>query len=104
MTSRISLGRCLAWGFDPDVVYFRDRQTLLSADQRALLIDLAHTCGFKATSDPPGWLDEAERSALHDFLTATPPVSRLDRYRFASTAASPTSPTLRSGNADTPTL
>jgi alpha-galactosidase len=67
---------------DPDVVYFRTRQSLLTSRQRELLADLAHICGFKATSDPPGWLDERERAALTDFLTRDKPALRLDRYRF----------------------
>ena len=67
---------------DPDVVYFRSRQNLLSAHQRELLADLAHVCGFKATSDPIGWLDRPERAALAAFLARDEPVVRLDRYRF----------------------
>jgi alpha-galactosidase len=67
---------------DPDVVYFRTRQSLLTSRQRDLLADLAHICGFKATSDPPGWLDERERAALTDFLARDKPALQLDRYRF----------------------
>lgn len=67
---------------DPDVVYFRDRQSLLSPRQRALLADLAHVCGFKATSDPVRWLDPDERAALTAFLTLDKPVVQLGRYRF----------------------
>jgi alpha-galactosidase len=67
---------------DPDVVYFRDRRSLLTAPQRALLADLAHVCGFKATSDPIGWLDAAERAALTEFLAFGKPVVQLSRYRF----------------------
>ena len=67
---------------DPDVVYFRTRQSLLTARERELLADLAHICGFKATSDPPGWLDGPERAGLTDFLARDKPVVQLGRYRF----------------------
>ncbi|MCO5972886.1 glycoside hydrolase family 36 protein [Actinoallomurus soli] len=68
---------------DPDVAYFRSRANLLTEDQRRLLADLAHACGFRATSDPPGWLDAAEREDLAAFLAGDPPVKQLDRYRVA---------------------
>jgi alpha-galactosidase len=67
---------------DPDVVYFRTRRNLLSSRERALLTDLAHVCGFKASSDPAAWLDADERAALADFLLADKPVLQLGRYRF----------------------
>jgi alpha-galactosidase len=67
---------------DPDVVYFRQRQCLLTPHQRELLADLAHICGFKATSDPPSWLDRDERAALADFLALDKPAVQLGRYRF----------------------
>ncbi|WP_329368382.1 alpha-galactosidase [Streptomyces sp. NBC_00669] len=67
---------------DPDAAYFRDRQSLLTAAQRRLLVDLAHVCDFRATSDPPAWLATTERAALADFLKARPEVRQLDRYRF----------------------
>ena len=67
---------------DPDVVYFRARQNLLTPGQRDLLADLAHICGFKATSDPAGWLDPQERTALAAFLNRDEPAVQLDRYRF----------------------
>jgi alpha-galactosidase len=67
---------------DPDVAFFRSRHMLLAPEQRRLLIDLAHICGFRATSDPPGWLDAAERGALEAFLGERPVVERVDRYRF----------------------
>lgn len=67
---------------DPDVVYFRSRNNLLTADQRGLLIDLAQVCGFRAVSDPIDWLDSREREALEAFLTERPPVERRDRNRF----------------------
>jgi alpha-galactosidase len=68
---------------DPDVAFFRTRYNLLTPRQRSLLVDLAHICGFRATSDPPAWLDPAERATLERFLTERPAVERLDRYRFA---------------------
>ena len=55
---------------DPDVAYFRSRQCLLTKEQMALLQDLARIAGFRATSDPPRWLDEAERADLRSFLAA----------------------------------
>lgn len=67
---------------DPDVAFFRSRNCLLSPTQRSRLIDLAHVCGFRATSDPPEWLDGAERTELERFLTQRPTVEQLDRYRF----------------------
>jgi alpha-galactosidase len=67
---------------DPDVVYFRSRHSLLTARQRDLLADLAQICGFRATSDPPGWLDHDERAALTSFLTDARPAVQLARYRF----------------------
>jgi alpha-galactosidase len=67
---------------DPDVAYFRSRYSLLTPEQRAQLADLAHICGFRATSDPPEWLDPAERAALEQFLDTRPVVEQIDRYRF----------------------
>jgi alpha-galactosidase len=68
---------------DPDVAYFRTRGNLLTDPQRRLLADLAHALGFHATSDPPSWLDAAERAELAAFLTPGAPVRQLDRYRVA---------------------
>jgi alpha-galactosidase len=67
---------------DPDVVYLRSRLSLLTEHQRDLLTDLARICGFKATSDPPSWLDSGERDALIAFLTDGKPAVQLARYRF----------------------
>ena len=67
---------------DPDVAYFRSRYTLLSHDQRRSLVDLAHVCGFRATSDPLEWLDAAERAELESFLTVEPEITQVGRYRF----------------------
>ncbi|MBT2410672.1 alpha-galactosidase [Streptomyces sp. ISL-12] len=68
---------------DPDVVYFRSRLNLLTEPQQGLLRDLADICGFRAVSDPPGWLRPDELEALTAYLTARPDVRRLGRYRFA---------------------
>jgi alpha-galactosidase len=66
---------------DPDVVYFRSRNNLLSARQRQMLADLAQVCGFRSTSDPCSWLTDDERLSLSGFLRRQLPVQRLDRYR-----------------------
>jgi alpha-galactosidase len=68
---------------DPDVVYFRSRLNLLTEPQQSLLRDLADICGFRAVSDPPGWLRPEELDAMTAYLTARPEVRRLGRYRFA---------------------
>ncbi|MFF4473544.1 glycoside hydrolase family 36 protein [Streptomyces sp. NPDC001599] len=68
---------------DPDVVYFRSRLNLLSDQQQGLLRDLADVCGFRAVSDPPGWLRPEELRAMETYLTGRPEVRRLGRYRFA---------------------
>jgi alpha-galactosidase len=67
---------------DPDVVYFRTRQNSLTPEQKALLQDLATVAGFKATSDIPAWLTEAERAALQAFLEDQPQIERIGRYRY----------------------
>ncbi|NNC90884.1 MAG: alpha-galactosidase [Acidimicrobiia bacterium] len=67
---------------DPDVAFFRSRYCLLTPGQQGRLIDLAHICGVRATSDPPDWLDPHERSALESFLTNRPEVQQIGRYRF----------------------
>ncbi|MFB7599684.1 glycoside hydrolase family 36 protein [Streptomyces sp. NPDC056160] len=68
---------------DPDVVYFRSRLNLLTDQQQGLLRDLADICGFRAVSDPPGWLHPEELQAMAAYLTNRPEVRRLGRYRFA---------------------
>lgn len=89
---------------DPDVVYFRSRQNHLSEEQKALLRDLAHIAGFKATSDIPSWLTEAERQALREFLEHQPQIQPIGRYLylldnrlvdFAPHIALPPSPSIR---------
>jgi alpha-galactosidase len=67
---------------DPDVVYFTAKWNTLSPQHKQLLQDLALICQFKATSDLPQWLTAEERAALHDFLLATPRVTRLSRAAF----------------------
>jgi alpha-galactosidase len=57
---------------DPDVAYFRTRYNLLTPSERRLLQDLGLVAGFKATSDPPDWLDPEERESLRAFLEPVP--------------------------------
>lgn len=59
---------------DPDVVYFRSRLNLLTEQQQGLLRDLADVCGFRAVSDPPGWLLPEELKAMEAYLTGRPEV------------------------------
>lgn len=68
---------------DPDVVYFRSRLNLLTERQRHWLRDLADICGFRAVSDPPGWLRPDELADMTTYLTTRPEIRRLGRYRFA---------------------
>jgi alpha-galactosidase len=67
---------------DPDVVFFRSRLSLLSDQQAAWLRDLADVCGFRAVSDPPGWLTADELDTMIRYLSHRPEVRRLGRYRF----------------------
>ena len=67
---------------DPDVVFFRSRETGLTPEQNALLQDLAQVCGFKATSDPAQWLTQAESANLRAFLTHQPKAVRTGRYTY----------------------
>jgi len=67
---------------DPDVVYFRTRYNLLTPAQRSVLQDLALVAGFKATSDPPEWLDGEEREQLKAWLEANPPVEQTGPHTF----------------------
>jgi len=59
---------------DPDVAYFSPLGCDLTPEQRELLQGLALICGFKATSDLPGWLTERESEQLREFLLASPKV------------------------------
>ncbi len=81
-TSHARLWLRSAIAVDPDVAYFRTRYNLLAPGYRRLLQDLCLVAGFRATSDPPGWLLPEERAELAAFLTAPGEVERLDRYRF----------------------
>lgn len=63
---------------DPDVAYFRSQNNSMNSEQIGMLQDLALVCNFKATSDPPGWLNTDERKALNDFLECTPKVKQID--------------------------
>jgi alpha-galactosidase len=67
---------------DPDVVYFRSLQNALTPDQKSLLQDLAQVAGFKATSDVPAWLTEAERAALRTYMESNPKIQRTGRYKY----------------------
>ena len=67
---------------DPDVVYFRTRYNLLGDQQRRWLQDLARVAGFRATSDPPAWLTDAERAELAAFLKERPRVEQVGPYRY----------------------
>jgi alpha-galactosidase len=67
---------------DPDVVYFRSRNIALTAEQKSLLQDLGALAGFKATSDVPAWLTQAERASMREYLEARPTIQALSRYRF----------------------
>jgi hypothetical protein len=67
---------------DPDVVFFRSDHTRLSAEQNSLMQELAQVCAFKATSDLAHWLSLAEKTALRNFLTQEPKISRSNRTCF----------------------
>jgi len=67
---------------DPDVAYFRLKESKLTLDQNAFLQDLAQVCNFKATSDLPQWLTTSERASLREFLVNQPEVERTGRYSF----------------------
>ncbi|MDO5093379.1 MAG: alpha-galactosidase [Propionibacteriaceae bacterium] len=69
-------------GIDPDVVFARHVRNLLSDQQMQWLQDAATLSGFRALSDPPGWLTEAECDELRRFLGPLPETLRLGRYHF----------------------
>ncbi|RRD48157.1 glycoside hydrolase family 36 protein [Arachnia propionica] len=69
-------------GVDPDVVFARHSRNLLSRQQMQWLQDAATLSGFRALSDPPGWLTDEERDDLRRFLGPLPATARLGRYRF----------------------
>ncbi len=68
---------------DPDVAYFRKRYNLLTPTQQQALRDLAVVSDFKATSDPPGWLDAEERGQLREWLLSEPEVRQTGLYRYS---------------------
>ncbi len=68
---------------DPDVVYFRSRLNLLTDRQQGWLRDLADVCGFRAVSDPPGWLRPDELEAMTRYLRHRPVIRKLGRHRFS---------------------
>ncbi len=69
---------------DPDVCFFRSRQLDLGAEAQSLLRDLARIAGFRGVSDPPDWLQAAERSRLAAFLEeGEVVVTRRGRARWA---------------------
>ena len=68
---------------DPDVVYFRSVDCDLTDEQKHLLQSLALICGFKATSDLPGWLADSERLQLRRFLEASPRVEQSGARDFS---------------------
>jgi alpha-galactosidase len=67
---------------DPDVAYFSTKGSSLTAEQKALIQNLALACNFKATSDLPQWLSKNDEEQLRAFLENTSKVERLDRYQF----------------------
>lgn len=69
-------------GIDPDVVFARGARNLLTVEQNQWLRDSAVLSGFRAVSDPPGWLTEDEKEALRRYLGPLPETMRLGRYQF----------------------
>lgn len=67
---------------DPDVVYFRRRYNLLDRAARSALQDLARICGFRATSDPPSWLDEREREEMRGFFDEDSTVRAVGPHQY----------------------
>ena len=67
---------------DPDVVFFRG-DTDLDGQTLAALRDLATVARFVGVSDPPGGLDEDQRSDLTTMLREDPTVTRRSRYGWA---------------------
>lgn len=68
---------------DPDVAWFRNRESALTPEQRAVTRDLARVAGFLSASDPPGWLAPEELEDLRRFLEEDlSPVTPLGGYRY----------------------
>ena len=68
-------------GIDPDVVFFRHRNNLLTDQEMALLRDCAQLSGFRATSDALAWLTAEERAELARWFGRSPVTRRLGRHR-----------------------
>ncbi len=67
---------------DPDVVLFGSKENSLTVEQKSLLEALAQICGFKASSDIPGWLTEVERAALIRFLDGSPNIRKVGEASY----------------------
>jgi alpha-galactosidase len=68
---------------DPDVVYFRTKNSTLTEEEKILLQDLALVCQFKATSDVPKWLQPEESKKMIEFLNFNPAkIERIGRNEF----------------------
>jgi len=67
---------------DPDVIFFRTKYNLLTPSQKKLLQDLAQIADFKATSDPPEWLDEEEKEEMKQFFAEDLNCRRMSRYTY----------------------
>jgi len=67
---------------DPDVMFFRSKFNALRPQERQLLQDLDLISGFKATSDLPHWMNNAEMETLRLFLESSPEVQKKTRYRY----------------------
>jgi alpha-galactosidase len=67
---------------DPDVAFFRTKETRLTPEQNIMLQHLAQVSNFKATSDLPQWLASSERETLQNFLASQPVIQRTGRYIF----------------------
>lgn len=67
---------------DPDVEYFVEKENELEEEHKSQLRDLALICEFKATGDLPQWMTSSEREIIREFLTATPKIEKIGRYRY----------------------
>jgi alpha-galactosidase len=67
---------------DPDVEYFVEKENELEEEHKSQLREIALICDFKATGDLPQWMTFGEREKIRDFLTATPKIEKIGRYRY----------------------
>jgi len=67
---------------DPDVVFFHSQTKSFTSDLKQQLINLAYISEFKGISDIPFWLTKTERQDLKLFLTSTPEIARVDRFKY----------------------